>query len=231
MGKYSVLKDHLASLDGDEWVASFDDIERLLGFALPRSASLHRTWWANSGGTQVHQLAWLDANWRVVDADPHRRIVQFAKASLDDVAHHRRQREVAEQVGVTKAVRKSGYKHSEDTPTVSIRLNWVSIPLNQDIDPSSLPTGPGVVRLCRSKADDQVVIGQVENIALFITDLELDGTDDGEPHCDYLSDDQVTLGINTSARRAKLADSDELDLVEQAALFEARQSGFNVLYL
>ena len=37
MPKYDALEDHLSSLAADEWNATFAEIERILGFGLPKA--------------------------------------------------------------------------------------------------------------------------------------------------------------------------------------------------
>lgn len=39
MSKYAPLADYLRNLDGSEVTLSFDEIERILGFSLPATAS------------------------------------------------------------------------------------------------------------------------------------------------------------------------------------------------
>ncbi len=65
-GKYAPLHHHLQELKGDEWRATFDEIEKVLGFELPDSARIHRPWWANQGesGGHSHALAWQMAGWK-----------------------------------------------------------------------------------------------------------------------------------------------------------------------
>lgn len=48
---------------------SFEDIERVLGDALPASAREHRSWWANDPVSNRQSVAWLQAGWRVDDVD------------------------------------------------------------------------------------------------------------------------------------------------------------------
>jgi hypothetical protein len=65
-GKYAPLFLHLTKVRGDEWPATFDEIEKVLGFRLPDSARIHRPWWANQGerGGHSHALAWEMAGWK-----------------------------------------------------------------------------------------------------------------------------------------------------------------------
>lgn len=61
--KYAALKTHLEELTGNEWNTSFQQIERILGSSLPKSARLYPAWWANqANGPQ--SSAWQDAGWK-----------------------------------------------------------------------------------------------------------------------------------------------------------------------
>ena len=61
--KYDPLKNHLAKLTRNQWVATFTEIEKVLGFPLPRSAREYPAWWANqSYGTQTN--AWVGVGWK-----------------------------------------------------------------------------------------------------------------------------------------------------------------------
>lgn len=65
-GKYAALFEHLSSRSGDEWPTEFQTLETILGFKLPKSARIHRPWWANQGATggHSHALAWEAAGWK-----------------------------------------------------------------------------------------------------------------------------------------------------------------------
>ena len=67
MSKYIKLTLHLASLDGESWNATFNDVEHVLGFPLPASARQYSAWWANQDRAQG--LAWQSAGWNAVDVD------------------------------------------------------------------------------------------------------------------------------------------------------------------
>ena len=63
--KYARLQDHLQNLTTDVWEASFDEIERILGFSLPASARRYQAWWANQGiGGPGQANSWSEAGWR-----------------------------------------------------------------------------------------------------------------------------------------------------------------------
>lgn len=43
---------------------SFEEVERVLGFALPDSARKFPAWWSNNTGTHVGVSAWRDSGWK-----------------------------------------------------------------------------------------------------------------------------------------------------------------------
>ena len=51
MSKYQPLSERLAGHSGDEWRASYAEIEKLLGFPLPKAARSGQAWWAKQGFT------------------------------------------------------------------------------------------------------------------------------------------------------------------------------------
>lgn len=77
--KYVDLAKHLASLDGTVWHATFDEIEAVLGFALPESARAYPAWWANQGRSQSQ--AWQSAGWRTAAVDVTEERVTFVRAA------------------------------------------------------------------------------------------------------------------------------------------------------
>lgn len=90
MTKYQPLSDRLAAQDGGEWRATFTEMEAVLGFPLPKMAHTHGSWWVNEG-RKPHNLAWLDAGWKVGEVDRKagtvvfRRVPQAATAATAPV--------------------------------------------------------------------------------------------------------------------------------------------------
>jgi hypothetical protein len=76
-GKYAPLHDFLIQRfllqpHQKEWKTSFQEMESILGFQLPKSARIHRPWWANNqgqGGGHSHALAWEMAGWRTAEVN------------------------------------------------------------------------------------------------------------------------------------------------------------------
>ena len=64
MQKYRPLGDYLAKQHEVAVFLTFQQIEQIVGFALPPSAYSHRAWWANS---LLHPQAgsWLNVGWKV----------------------------------------------------------------------------------------------------------------------------------------------------------------------
>jgi hypothetical protein len=67
MSKYDPLSDRLSGHSGLEWRASFAELEKVLGFPLPKAAR-GRTWWKAEAGS--HARAWTDAGWSAHEVDP-----------------------------------------------------------------------------------------------------------------------------------------------------------------
>lgn len=92
MGKYDPLRKHLAGLRLTRWRAAFADIEKVLGFPLPRSAHAYPAWWSNDATGHSHSLAWLEAGWKTQDVDLQNAQVTFAKQRGAGLAPTRRGR-------------------------------------------------------------------------------------------------------------------------------------------
>jgi hypothetical protein len=67
VSKYKLPSQHFRDLSGQAWHATFEDIEKILGFSLPNSARAHQAWWANSTDQMPQKRAWPDAGWRTRD--------------------------------------------------------------------------------------------------------------------------------------------------------------------
>jgi hypothetical protein len=76
------LKTLVISLDEDqeEVELDFGQIESILGVELPNSARSHRAWWANSA-SNARAAGWMDAGWRMANADLEGERVRFERSS------------------------------------------------------------------------------------------------------------------------------------------------------
>ena len=80
-GKYRRLYAHLCGLGSREWLASFIEVEAVLGFQLPPAARMHRPWWANQspGNGHSHALAWTTAGWETAQVDMEAETLLFRR--------------------------------------------------------------------------------------------------------------------------------------------------------
>ena len=83
MGKYDALYDFLERVPPDigENTLTFDEMEKILGFKLPKSAYVYREWWANSTSPKQHSYAqsWLAAGWMVDTVNQQDKWVRFQR--------------------------------------------------------------------------------------------------------------------------------------------------------
>jgi hypothetical protein len=80
MGKYEGLSQFLAAARGDVQRLTFSEIERALGFKLPKSAYEYPAWWSNNPAGHSHSRAWTEAGWRTEAVDLSSRKVTFQRA-------------------------------------------------------------------------------------------------------------------------------------------------------
>ncbi|MBD3730912.1 MAG: hypothetical protein IE933_14530 [Sphingomonadales bacterium] len=80
--KYRKLTEYLANLDRTEWMASFEQIEEILGFALPDSARQYQAWWSNQMRSQ--SLGWQSAGWKATALDLKAECVTFVYVGGED---------------------------------------------------------------------------------------------------------------------------------------------------
>ncbi len=79
MSKYVLLEQFLLSSGQESINMTFSEIEGILGFTLPKSAYIYNAWWANGGHSQAN--AWLDAGYKVEQANPKEQTVCFCKST------------------------------------------------------------------------------------------------------------------------------------------------------
>jgi hypothetical protein len=78
MTKYSPLRDFLTHQSKHEVRLDFDQVEKILGASLPRSAYEHQAWWANDPGHSQCR-SWHDAGWKTENLNLSRRTVVFTR--------------------------------------------------------------------------------------------------------------------------------------------------------
>ncbi len=78
--KYEPLKAHLERRNGRAEMLAFEDIEAIIGKALPQSAVKHRAFWANDNQDHhSHARAWMGAGYRVAYVDRDHKVVRFER--------------------------------------------------------------------------------------------------------------------------------------------------------
>jgi DNA-binding transcriptional regulator YiaG len=80
--KYYPLFRHLQARDADQVKMTFQEIERLLEDALPRSAHANAAFWSNRSEGGYQAAAWLEAGYYVTDFDPSAKQVTFRRVRL-----------------------------------------------------------------------------------------------------------------------------------------------------
>lgn len=80
MRKYKPLQSHLERRQGRPEMLTFEDIEAIIGKQLPKSAVVHRAFWANDNeGYHSHARSWMGAGYRVAYVDREEKIVRFER--------------------------------------------------------------------------------------------------------------------------------------------------------
>lgn len=248
MSKYAPLTDYLKRYGGDEWNVTFSEIEQILGFPLPPSASTHRTWWANHGGVMVHQKAWISAGWRVVMVDKERGQVRFMR----QVTTQRRPPEPpgGQWLNVAGAMARVDPRHVAEVrryqgaADLSVRLDWQHLgPAVRDGRSWRCPViaaVPGVVRFhVFRRGLHAFVVRSARDLAVLARHPR-DGSTESETMwqslrmadsvlIDYLLAEHVTVGSGGAVRAADFTDLRDLFLAEAAAIAVTRETGLPVL--
>lgn len=81
MSKYEPLPQFLNSVGGSAHRMSFAEIERIIGFKLPKSAYEYEAWWSNNPTGHSHSRIWMDAGWRTESVDLAARKVTFLRSA------------------------------------------------------------------------------------------------------------------------------------------------------
>ena len=74
--KYRFLSDYLHESNQPRIKLSYDEIENILKFKLPDSASTHRAFWANTTSHSI-ALSWLSVNYEVVEVNLEDKYIVF----------------------------------------------------------------------------------------------------------------------------------------------------------
>ncbi|MCV0424494.1 MAG: hypothetical protein K5905_03395 [Roseibium sp.] len=160
MSKYEPLREHLARLEDVVWAAKLDEVEHIIGSSLPKSAREHRTWWANSGGSLVHQNAWLDAGWRVERTDLMRDVIVFRRLRIGGTAiaanSSRMDRPTKNPQRAAEKRLAKEMAALRQPATVTLRSEWTTLGDVQSTPCSkaTIPQQGGVVRFATLNGDE-----------------------------------------------------------------------------
>ena len=80
MAKYHALQEFLQKQSNPLVRMSFEQIERIIGEKLPRSAMKYRAWWSNNERNSVMTKAWKDAGFISEQVDMDARKLVFRRA-------------------------------------------------------------------------------------------------------------------------------------------------------
>jgi hypothetical protein len=249
MAKYDGLAEHLARIDGDQYVVELrmGEIDRLCG-GLPPSATRLRTWWGN--GSQVQAQAWRGAGWHVDAVDLSKRVVRFARGHVGGSYAARkgtgtppqRKPAITPPGDVTGSVQAAVRFEWRDRGAVTRAGGLLSFP--------RLPSTPGLYRLeltGGSLSRPQVYIGETGDLrqrmsnyrrpptraqtsvrinALLLEHLADRGT------VQLSTCEEVVVGLPEQERAADLSLRRERLLAENAALLiEAEHGGYDLANL
>ncbi|MEM8702619.1 MAG: hypothetical protein AAGF82_12410 [Pseudomonadota bacterium] len=253
MSKYEPLREHLARLEDVVWAAKLDELEDILGTNLPKSAREHRTWWANSGGSLVHQNSWLDAGWRVERTDLMRDVIVFRRLRIGGtIAVSKSQTAERAARNPKRAAEKRLAKEMpalRQPATVTLRSEWTALGdvRNTPCSGNSIPQQGGVLRFAAMEGESLVTaivatlaVQQVyrglriqvkgldaEDESRVGTELiEKAGLDASEPvECDVVKSGNAWILTDGRGRKADLDDRSECYLVAQLLYLQELQSG------
>jgi len=82
MSKYDPLGKRLEQQTGQSLTLDFEEIEEIIGGALPDSAKRHDAWWSNEDPGQTRHVqckSWGLAGWEVESVDRLAKTVTFAR--------------------------------------------------------------------------------------------------------------------------------------------------------
>ena len=91
MSKYAPLTEYLKAQDADRIPMTFAEMERVLGFPLPKSSRKHRAWWANDPRGHVNAEAWHKAGFRAEGVDLGDARLEFVRLNKVEQVQRKKQ--------------------------------------------------------------------------------------------------------------------------------------------
>ncbi|NVK34844.1 MAG: hypothetical protein HWE23_10215 [Rhodobacteraceae bacterium] len=256
MSKYDPLREHLVNLNELVWAPSLGEIETVLGVDLPRSARVHRTWWANSGGTLVHQNAWLEAGWYVDRTDLARDTIVFRRSRIGGTSFAARRH--AKGAGGSSSDQRRPIEmpsrilgELRQPTALTLRVEWTPLGAISTMSaPGNPPAdGPGVCRILAMDGEAvESVIVSVGNVKTFTNELQqADTSGEQSPSEDFfqklglkhnaameldvLIKGNAWLISNGSGSEANLEDPRERKLIAELLSLEDKRVGARVRFV
>jgi hypothetical protein len=84
MSKYEKLSSYLISLTVEQITLTFFEIEKIIGFSLPKSAYTYPAWWSNQAGSEHSQSwAWQSIGWQTRQVNLSSQHVSFRHTRIE----------------------------------------------------------------------------------------------------------------------------------------------------
>jgi hypothetical protein len=167
--KYDPLKWHLAKIKADEWQPSFSELERILGFTLPRSAYHYKEWWGNKKKGHAQTEAWMGAGWDVHSVDIVAKKAKFVRG-IATPGSTRSRRTNSSSIAIAKEKSTPHTWDTETTHTCELKMSWVPLGrviIGEDgrLEFPVADKSPGLYRIqVKAGAKRQVYVGEAVNL-------------------------------------------------------------------
>ncbi len=246
--KYKPLEQFLASRKEPIWTPSLDDIQKLLGTALPASARKHREFWSNERKPRSPQkLAIMNAGWSVQKVDLSRGWLQLVRTT-----NSRRNISSSPSPGEKPRTNKGvGKPKFVGTTEAAVSLRWVELG-TVELDANGklgFPTVPRTPALYRFRFDHgtnaEFYVGEASNLFRRLGNYRNPGpTQPTNQRIGALMRSQLTAGVSVSVEavletailafgskrlNANLENKAQRLLMENAAIVELMVAGQKVL--
>ena len=191
MGKYERLGQHLSKLGADHWVATFAEIESIVGFRLPPSARSHAAWWSNHPSHSCAS-AWLTTGWRSEQLDFGAEKITFRRVGNQPL-------HITSQSGSNQAGIEEVAQPWDKADAIECRLGMTWTPIGRVLAGNKdrlifplVERAPAIYRFwIRTASGDALYVGETENLARRFQNYRNPG-----------SSQQTSLRINAKLREA-----------------------------
>lgn len=137
MSRYDALANYLLNLKTNTEVLPIIEIENILGFPLPKSATKHHAWWSNDENHTQARAGWLRVSWRVSGVD-------FKTKQITFVGNPRETLSIIDY----RSTPENGPLTKKDFKRIAQQI--MSSYFNTDLSPRKKPTWPRIFNLVSS---------------------------------------------------------------------------------